>query len=132
MIKILSCLLVLAGLLMSAGCSTPHSVAKMKGLGEKRAFDVGYDPVWNAVKAVAVMDDLHVLNADESTGCILARHGMDQQTFGDNVAIWIRQISPTRTEVEVISRRVGPPVPFTPNHEHAILRNIAKVLSSSA
>lgn len=122
------CLLVLAGLLTVAGCSTPNSVAKMEGQGAKRSFNVGYDEVWTSVNAVVVMDNLQIVDEDKTTGFISARLGMGQTTFGDNIAIWIRPISANRTEVEVISRRVGPPVPFAPNRQQAIIRSFAAVL----
>jgi hypothetical protein len=127
--KILSCLLILAGLLMAGGCCTPQSVAQMKGQGSKRAFDVSYDTTWTTLRSVAVMDDLNILNMSKTSGFISARRSMGETTFGDVVAIWIRPISSTQTEVEVVSRRVGPPVPFAPNEEEAILRSLEEVLT---
>ncbi len=127
--KILSCMTVLAGLLMAGCCTTPQSVAKMQGQGSKRAFDVSYDTTWTTLKSVAVMDDLNILNASKTSGFISARRPMGETTFGDVVAIWIRPISPTQTEVEVVSRRVGPPVPFAPNEEEAILKSLEDVLT---
>lgn len=126
--KILSCLLLLAGLLVSAGCATTDSVAKMQGQGTKGSFDVKYDTLWTTFRSVAVMDDLRILESDEATGYISARRGMEDLTFGDVVAIWIRPVSSTETEVEVVSRRVGPPIPFAPNEEEAILNSLEDVL----
>lgn len=115
---------------MATGCSTPNSVAQMKGQGARRTFDMRYDDIWTTVKVVMVMDDLRILESDKTTGYISARRGMGESTFGDNVAIWVRHISPTRTEVEVVSRRSGPPVPFAKNQEQTILKWIEAVLSS--
>ena len=128
-IKIPFCLLVLAGLLVVAGCSTPSSVAQLKGQGARRTYDVRYDCAWTTVRSVAVMEDLHILRADKKTGFISARRGMGDTTFGDCVAIWLRPISPNQTEVEVVSRRVGAPVPFAPNEEETILASLDDVLS---
>lgn len=129
--KTLSCIFVSAALLTVAGCCTPTptTVAKMQGQGSKRSFDVGYETAWTTVKSVAVMDDLHILDASKTFGYISARRAMGDTTFGDVVGIWIRPISPTVTEVEVVSRRVGPPVPFAPNEEEAILRSLEDVLT---
>lgn len=127
--KILSCLIFLAGLLLAGCCTTPQSVAKMQGQGSKRAFDVGYDTAWTTIRSVAVMDDLNILNMSKTSGFISARRPMGDTTFGDVVAIWIRPISPNETEVEVVSRRVGPPVPFAPNEEESILKSLEDVLT---
>jgi hypothetical protein len=127
--KILSCLIFLAGLLLAGCCTTPQSVSKMQGQGSKRAFDVSYDTAWTTLRSVAVMDDLNILNMSKTSGFISARRPMGDTTFGDVVAIWVRPISPTETEVEVVSRRVGPPVPFAPNEEEAILKSLEDVLT---
>jgi hypothetical protein len=137
--KILFSLLVSSGLLLTGGCctsqwtppwnNTPESVAKLKGQGTMRSFDVGFNCAWTTVRSVAVMDDLNILKIDRSTGFISARRPMGETTFGDVFAIWIRPISPTETEVEVVSRRVGPPVPFAPDEEESILKSLEDVLT---
>ncbi len=109
--------------------NTPESVARLKGQGLMRSFDVSYNCTWTTVRSVAVMDDLYVLKEDRSKGFISARRGMGDTTFGDIFAIWVRPLSPTETEVEVVSRRVGPPVPFAPDPEKLILRSLEDVLT---
>lgn len=124
------CFAILAALSLVAGCSTPTSVAKKEGKGLRRAYDVSYDSAWDAVQAVAVEYDLHLLVSDRKKGVITARRVMSGITFGDSVAIWIRKVSANRTEVEIISRRMGPPVPFTPNLEVWFLRSVTAAIES--
>ncbi len=122
-------LLALACLLIGAGCSTPCSVAKLEGQGTRHLFDAQYDPVWNAVLGAVEMNDLRVVQIDTASGHISARRVMGVTTFGENVSIWVRAVAPGETEVEVISRRTGPPVMPTPRPEKSILQTVADVLT---
>ncbi|MDB6016953.1 MAG: hypothetical protein JWR19_1442 [Pedosphaera sp.] len=114
--------------LLVAGCSTPGSVAKMEGRGTRRVFNDGYNPVWNAAIGAAQLDDLRILDSDEYAGYISVRRAMGTTTFGENISIWVRNISPTETEVEVVSRHSGPPVLPLPNGEQHFLNSIADIL----
>ena len=115
---------------MLAGCSSPQSVAHMQGAGSKEVYDAGYDRVWSAAVASAQTGDLQVLRVDKATGYISAKRGLRPETFGENVAIWVHQTSPTQTEVEVVSRQAGPPVLVIRNWEHRILNSIAANLTT--
>lgn len=130
--RILSAFVVLAGLMMVEGCCcipTPEYVATLQGHGAKRAFDVNYETAWTTTRTVAVMADLNVLSANRKTGYISARRPMGETTFGDVVGIWVRPIAPNQTQVEVVSRPVGPPVPFAPDEEEAILKSLEDVFT---
>jgi hypothetical protein len=122
------CFFALLFILLVAGCSTPESVAKLEGQGTRQVFTQGYDPVWNAVIGAAQMNDLYILDSDEATGYILARRYMSPTTFGENVAIWVRPVTRVETQVEVVSRRSGPPVADPQNWDERIFRSIATLL----
>ena len=116
---------MLACLLLAAGCSTPKSVAKMEGAGMRRVFDAQFDPVWTAAIAAAEMDDLRVLDSNKATGYISARRAMSPATFGENVGIWVRALTPVRTEVEIVSRQSGPPLFILGPSDRPLLKRIA-------
>ena len=76
------------------------------------------------------MNDLRVLEIDRAAGHISARRVMSQSTFGENISIWVRTVTPVETEVEVVSRRTGPPVLPTPSAEKTILKSVGSILEA--
>ena len=120
--------LLLSSLLF--GWSTQTSVAKLKGRGTSQIFDAGYDPVWHAADAAVQMNDLRILNTDKASGYISAKRSMSVTTFGENVAVWVRELNPQQAQVEVISRPAGPPLSAT-HSEKRVLNTIAVILPCS-
>lgn len=112
------------------GCSTANSVTKMEGEGTRSLYNASYDRVWAAAVAAAQTGDLYILRADKERGTISAKRGMTPTTFGENVSIWVRSISPTQTQVEVVSRQGGPPVFTIKNWEKPLLDAIAANLTT--
>src|ERR671915_16913 len=98
-------LLAFAVGLLAIGCSSPRTVSNLEGRGTKQAFDHSYDTVWRAAVDAAQQGELQVLNADRERGFISARRGVQVETFGENVGIWVRSLGPARTQVEVASRQ---------------------------
>jgi hypothetical protein len=122
--KIMFSLVALAYVLLSAGCSTPQSVSQMEGKGSKEVFNASYDRVWNAAHSSAQQGDLYILYANKNDGLISAKRSLRPETFGENVAIWVRRISPSQIQVEVVSKQAGPPVIIMRNWEKRILTYI--------
>ena len=126
----------LAGLLglafIVSGCSTTSSVAKKEGNGTKQVYRAPFDQVWRAAVDAAQLGDLQILNASREQGYIAARRGVRAETFGENVGLWVKRMSPTETQVEVVSRQAGPPVFWLKNWEHEILRTIEANLTREA
>jgi hypothetical protein len=127
--KAIISLLGLALAVLISGCSTTQSVSRMEGRGTKQTFNAPFDAVWRAAIDAAQQDDLTVVQADRERGYISAKRGVRPHTFGENVAIWTRSLSPNSTEIEVVSRQAGPPVVWLKNWEHEILRAIAANLT---
>jgi hypothetical protein len=122
----------LASVLLLMGCSSPKSVSNLEGRGTKQTFDQPYDVVWRAAVDGTQQGDLEILNADKSRGYVSARRGVRPHTFGENVGVWVKNLGPSRTEVEVVSRQSGPPVAWLKNWEHEILRAIAANVTREA
>ena len=127
-IMALGCVLAL----LAAGCSSPKSVANLEGKGTKQTFNYSYDAVWRAAVDAAQQGELQVLNADRERGYISARRGVQVETFGENVGIWVRSLGPAQTQVEVASRQAGPPVMWLKNWENEILRAVAANVTREA
>ena len=125
---LLGCVLAL----LAAGCSSPKTVANLEGKGTKQTFSYSYDSVWRAAVDAAQQGELQVMNADRERGYISARRGVQVETFGENVAIWVRSLGPAQTQVEVASRQAGPPVMWLKNWENEILRAVAANVTREA
>jgi hypothetical protein len=117
---------------LATGCSSPKTVANLEGKGTKQSFNYSYDAVWRAAVDAAQQGELQVLNADRERGVISARRGVQVETFGENVAIWVRSLGPAQTQVEVASRQAGPPVMWLKNWENEILRAVAANVTREA
>jgi hypothetical protein len=127
---------VLAGVLMLVfvvcGCSTTSSVSQKQGKGTRQVYRAPFDHVWRAAVDAAQIGNLEILNANREQGYIAAKRGVQKETFGENVGLWITRISPTETQVEVVSRQAGPPVLWLKNWENEILRSIEANLTREA
>ncbi len=123
-------LLALALALLSSGCSTPQSVAKLQGEGTTEVYNAGYERIWRAAMAAAQTGDMYILRADKVHGFISAKRSLRPETFGENVAIWVRAVGPGKSEVEVVSRQAGPPILFMRNWEKRILTFIEASLAT--
>ncbi|HKQ39379.1 MAG TPA: hypothetical protein VJ063_14975 [Verrucomicrobiae bacterium] len=114
------------------GCSTTSSVAKKQGHGTRQVYRAPFDQVWRAAVDAAQIGNLEILNANREQGYIAAKRGIQKETFGENVGLWVTRMSPTETQVEVVSRQAGPPVFWLKNWEHEILRSIEANLTREA
>jgi uncharacterized protein with gpF-like domain len=114
------------------GCSTTNSVSTKQGRGTQQVYRAPFDQVWRAAVDAAQLGDLQILNADRSKGYISAKRGIQAETFGENVGLWITRVSPTETQVEVVSRQAGPPVFWLKNWENEIHRAIQANLTREA
>jgi hypothetical protein len=123
---------MLALAFVACGCSTTSSVAGKQGKGTKQVYRAGFDQVWRAAVDAAQIGDLEILNASRDQGYIAAKRNIQKETFGENVGLWVTRISPTETQVEVVSRQAGPPVLWLKNWEDEIHRAIEANLTREA
>jgi hypothetical protein len=123
---------LLAVLVLASGCATQRQVANMQGSGSKQVFRAPFDQVWRAAVDAAQAGELEIVSADRTHGYIASKRGIKVQTFGENVGIWVSTISPTETQVEVVSRHAGPPKFSFKNWENQILNTIQANLTRDA
>ncbi len=116
-------------LLVLAGCATPTQVAQSEGKGRVQVYDAPYEDVWNAAVDAAQTGDLEVRNADKAQGYIATGRGIKLHTFGENVGIWVREVAPRQTQVEIVSRQAGPPKFWFKNWQDKIFASISANLS---
>src|SRR5687768_11598062 len=96
---------LIALVVLASGCATSRQVSNMEGRGTKQVFRAPFDQVWRAAVDAAQMGELEIINADRSRGYIASRRGLQVETFGENIGIWVKTLSPTESEVEVVSRQ---------------------------
>ena len=123
---------LLALMILASGCATSRQVSNMQGRGSKQVFRAPFDQVWRATVDAAQAGDLEIVSADRSHGYIASKRGIRVQTFGENVGIWVSSLSPTETQVEVVSRHAGPPKFSFKNWENQILNTIQANLTREA
>src|SRR3954451_19651946 len=126
--KIFCFFLGLVCLLTVAGCCTQKSVAGMQGWGPSHIFNAGFDPVWNAALAAAKTNGFEIVKANRATGYIGARRGISPATFGENLGIWVRGITPAQTEGGVVSRHAGLTILPLRNWQQPVLKSVAKTV----
>ena len=115
-----------------SGCATRKQVAQMEGRGGTQIYNASFDQVWRAAIDASQIGDLQVQEADRERGYIAAGRGMRFETHGENVGIWVRELSPDRTRVEVVSRQAGPPKFWFKNWEDEIFNSISANLTREA
>jgi hypothetical protein len=129
--KILVSSLAAVAVFAICGCSSTQ-VSHMEGRGTKAVYNAPFDATWRAAVDAAQQGDLTVLNADPNTGYISAKRGVQMNSFGENVGIWVGRLGPAQTSVEVVSRQAGPPVLWVKNWEKRVQQSIAANLTREA
>jgi hypothetical protein len=120
---------VLASMLgASSGCGTLSSAQQAKGTGVRRTYDATADQVWNA--GLHALSELRIRIASSSRpdGYILAEASMSGWSWGEKIAIFVQEISPSRTEVEVVSKRALATNVTARDWENPVLDKIEDVL----
>lgn len=123
---------VLATTLALSGCATRKEVATMEGHGKRQTYAASYEQVWRAAVDATQIGDLRIDHADKTQGYIAAHRGVQPMTFGENVGVWVRPLSPAETQVEVVSRQAGPPELWIKNWEDDVLNSISANLTKEA
>lgn len=100
------CILFATALL--SGCATSSSVVKLEGKGVKRTFPAACEKVWPSAVNACRHGELSIEKIEPERGFIGAKTGVRLNSYGELVAVWVRKVDATNTEVEVVSRLVGP------------------------
>ena len=122
--------MVAASALLLAACASTDTVMKARGEGSKRLYREDQKVVHAAVLAVARARQFTVVeNSPES---LVFSTGLSWRSFGENIAVFLRTISPRLTEVEVISKPVMSAWNFPRDWEIALLEEIGRSLQAAA
>lgn len=118
------CILV-ATVLICAGCATPEKVQALRGQGLKRTFPADQPTVWKSALNACRHGELSVVKVDPRSGYIAAKTGVRMESWGEYVGVWVTSVATNQTEVEVVSKHAGPTGLWSYTWERQILNDIA-------
>jgi len=105
-IKSLSRLFIVFAFLFQSGCATVSDAKDDRGTGEVRVYPRSKDLVWDVLLDVLGTTDLKIVSKDKDEGVILAKRGMSEFSYGENVAIFVEAIDEKpSTRVELVNKR---------------------------
>jgi hypothetical protein len=122
---------LVAVLSLCLGCGTLDSAKVARGTGARRTYEASTDQVWNALPSVLTQLGLNVASSSRPEGYVLAKRGFSNGSWGENVAVFIAEISPSRTEVEVVSKKVLATNVTAKNWENPVLNKIEDFLRTA-
>jgi hypothetical protein len=101
----------------------------LSGPGTKRVYLATFDQTWRATANSMRRSDFTVVRSDRTAGYMEARRMAYSRPLDENIGIWVRTVTPTQTEVEVVDRQAGPPVLALVNREIELQSDIAANLA---
>ncbi len=120
--------MLLALLYLCPGCGTLAAARSAKGTGARRTYDASADKVWDAIPLALKQLGLKLASSKKSDGCVLATAGVSGWSWGERIAVFVEEISPSRTEVEVVSKKVLATNVTARDWQNPILNQIEDVL----
>ena len=121
-----------AGVALLAGCATEQHASTTHGNGKVETYAASFDSVWRAAVDAAQVGGLKVVTADRKTGYIAAAQPTQPTAYGENVGLWVMPVSPTHTQVELVSRQAGPSTEWMKEWERDVFDILQLNLSQEA
>jgi len=130
-VRLFYALAVALGLFGVGGCATSNGVANLQGHGTKQVFNAPFEPIWTASMDAVYANQLTLLmtNLSGSVGYISAERGLSRSSVGETIGIWVVPVSPTETQIEVVSRQKAPWI-WSRNWERPLLQAIGENVRS--
>lgn len=126
-------LLVMSGMmLLVSGCATLGTAQAARGNGAFAIYTTEKAKVFQVTQEVMQNLGLTIVATNEGTGTILAETPMTLMSYGESVAVWVTEINPTHTRVEVVSKRKLATNLFAYNWEGRILTGLRYRLGTSS
>lgn len=92
-------------LMIVSGCTTLADSVADRGNGAKRVYDRSFDQVWTKTVESIPAVGLDLVSSDTTQNMILAQRGVTAFSYGENVAVFVEQLSSEQCLVEVVSKR---------------------------
>jgi hypothetical protein len=121
-------LVIVASLLTFTGCTTLQDAKNARGTGKFENYSSSFDNVWDASISVVEESKLDLVSQNKEQGEILAQKGMSAFSYGENVAVFVEEVTPNETKVEVVSKRALETNIVAKNWSNYILTKIRELL----
>lgn len=105
---------------LMVGCASTETVKQAEGQGTRVIYPHAYEAVFNATLAAAKAKELEVLESDRQTGKLLLSHGVTWLSWGERIAVFIKQAGEGSTAVEIVSKPVMAPLNFPPEWDRIL------------
>jgi hypothetical protein len=109
---------------IASGCASTETVKEAKGQGVSRTYPYAYESVYNATIAAAKTKELEVVENDKANGRLILSHGVTLWSWGEKIAVFVKALATTSTEVEIVSKPVMSPLNFPPDWQQILLDQI--------
>lgn len=103
--RVLALVLAVATLSLMGCTNTLADARDGRGTGLKQVYTASFDDVWEAIPRAAVESDLSMAGSFKDEGYMLFQRPTTMWSWGERVAVFVEPLEPTRTEVEVVSKR---------------------------
>ena len=124
-------LVLISVLSLCTGCGTFAGAQNARGTGARRVYDAPADKVWNAIPIALTQLGLSIPSISRRDACVLAERSASGWTWGEKVAVFLVEVSSSRTEVEVVSKRALATNVTAQNWESPILDRIEDILRAA-
>jgi hypothetical protein len=109
---------------VAGGCASTETVKEAKGQGVSRTYPYAYESVYNATIAAARTKELEVVENDKANGRLIFSHGVTWLSWGEKIAVFVKALATTSTEVEIVSKPLMSPLNFPPDWQQILLDQI--------
>lgn len=120
----ISILMITIVAVIASGCATTETVKEAQGQGVSRSYAYAYEPVYNATLSAAKIKKLDVVESDKSGGRLILSNGITWWSWGERIAVFIKPVTVSKTEVEIVSKPVLSPLNFPPDWQKILLEQI--------
>jgi len=110
--------------LIVSGCASTETVKEAKGEGASHTYPYAYEAVYNATLSAAKTKNLEVVENDKINGRLILSHGVTLLSWGERIAVFVKPLATSSTEVEIVSKPVLSPLNFPPDWQQILFEQI--------
>lgn len=110
--------------LITSGCASIETVKEARGQGASRTYSHSYGAVYDAALAAAKTQNLEIIENNKIDGRLVLAHGMTLLSWGERIAVFVKPLAASSTEVEIISKPVLSPLNFPPDWQQIVFDQI--------
>ncbi|MEK7854822.1 MAG: hypothetical protein AAB288_01945 [Acidobacteriota bacterium] len=115
--------------ILFTGCATLKDAQAARGSGMKQIYSHPVDVVWAKTTQAITSLGPTVVSENKAEGSILAETTMSAFSAGEKIAVFIKKIDESKTEVEVISKKAIATNVFAYNWEKRVHDRLAELLA---